>query len=329
MVRSLYRTQDGNMYTNLLIADLILALQDPDGLLWVDLSAEPKDICKPILEETFGFHPLAVDDALEEIHSPKVDDWGAYLYLVISAVDPTHENGRSLNTAEVDVFLGNNYIVTYHSKSLIAVERLWQVCQQDERHLSKNASYLLYKIIDEIATDYISVADEIDEAINKIETQLFENPRPFILEQIFSLKRDLLHLRRLIAPQRDMVNKLARGSYDVLNFEAKVYFRDVYDHFLRLYDIVESLRELVGSALETYLSVINNRMNNVMKTLTVITTLFMPISFIVGFFGMNFFQPTIILDAWTGWPAFIITLLTIILLPTGMFIWMRQRMWME
>jgi magnesium transporter len=325
MIRSLYCTRDGNINTGLLVQDFALALQDTDGLLWVDLVAEPNNVCRPILQETFGFHPLAVDDALEETHVPKVDNWEEYLYLVVGAVDSEQKTGTQLGTLEVDTFLGKNYVVTYHSKPVAAIERLWVVCQRDERQLRKDANYLLYRLIDEIASDYIFMAEEMDEAINKIEDELFENPQPVLLEQIFALKRDLLHLRRIIAPQREMVNKLARGDYAVIDLDTKVYFRDVYDHFVRLYDIIENLRDLVNSALEIYLSVINNRMNNAVKTLTIITTIFMPISFLVGFFGMNFFEPVVSMSIWTGWPAFILLILAIVLIPIGMYLWIRQR----
>ena len=165
---------------------------------------------------------------------------------------------------------------------------------------AKRAGHLLYWLADELVADYMPVVEAVDEAIDQIEDQVFDNPEPSLLEQIFALKRALLHLRRIIAPQREVLNKLARGDYAVIDAEDRVFFRDVYDHLVRLYDIAESLRDLVGSALDTYLSVVNNRMNEVMKTLTVITTLFMPISFLVGFFGMNFFQVTIPLAAWTG-----------------------------
>ena len=134
-------------------------------------------------------------------------------------------------------------------------------------------------------------------------------------------------MRRIVSPQREVLNKLARDDYLVIDAEGRVYFLDVYDHLVRLYDINEGLRDLIGGALDTYLSVINNRMNDVMKTLTIITTLFMPISFLVGFFGMNFFQPFTRLDAWTSNPAFILTLAVVVLMPFGMFLWIRRRGW--
>jgi magnesium transporter len=131
-----------------------------------------------------------------------------------------------------------------------------------------------------------------------------------------------------MTPQREVLNKLARGDFAVIDPQDRVYFRDVHDHLVRLYDIVESLRDLLAGALETYLSVVNNRINEVVKTLTLITTLFMPLSFVVGFFGMNFFQASEPLDIWTGHAAFVLTLLVLVLTPLGMYLWMRRRAWM-
>ena len=328
MIRSLYRTQEGHIHTGLRPDELAAALQDTDGLLWVDLSGEPPAACEPILHETFGFHPLAVDDALQESHVPKVDDWGQYLYLVLHAVVFDHQDDGHMDTLELDVFLGKNYLVTHQAQPIAAVDRVWTACQRDERHLQKGAGRLLYKLADELVADYMPTVEEIDEAIDRIEDRVFDNPAPSLLEQVFTLKRALLHLRRIIAPQREVLNRLARGDYAVIDVEDRVFFRDVYDHLVRLYDIAESLRDLVGGALDTYLSVVNNRMNEVMKTLTLITTLFMPISFVAGFFGMNFFQPVASLDVWTGKPAFVLATAITILMPVSMYLWIRRRGWM-
>jgi magnesium transporter len=280
------------------------------------------------LRDTFGFHPLAIDDALEQSHVPKVDDWGLYMYLVLHAIvfDPLSD--EPLTTLELDMFLGSNYIVTYRTQRLDAVDRVWTACQRDERHLQHGVGHLLYKIADELVADYMPAIERIDEAIDQIEDQVFDNPTPSMLESIFVLKRALLHLRRIIAPQREVLNKLVRGDYAVIDAEERIFFRDVYDHLVRLYDIAESLRDLVGSALDTYLSVVNNRMNEVMKTLTVITTLFLPITFLVGFFGTNFFQPVASLNAFTDHPAFVLFMASMFLLPAGMYVWMRKRAWM-
>ncbi len=328
MIRTLYHSQTGQVRTNLSPDQFATALQEPQGLLWVDFVDEPPGACESILQKTFSFHPLAIDDALAETHTPKLDDWEEYLYLVLRAVVLEKQNGDQVIAPELDVFLGENYIVTHHDEVIVAVDRVWLVCQQDRHYLKRGSGYLLYKLIDELIADYVPVVEKLDDTINLIEDQLFDNPTPAALEHIFALKRSLLHLRRIILPQREVLNKLTRDKYRVIKDKDRVFFSDVYDHLVRLYDLIESMRELSGSALNTYLSVVNNRMNEVMKTLTVITTLFMPLSFIVGFFGMNFFQAMIPLNIWTSQPVFVLTMMIIILLPIGMYWWIRQRGWM-
>jgi magnesium transporter len=327
MIHSVYYATDGQVRSDLKPEEIGAALRQPGGLLWVDLAGEPDEVCQPLLLDTFGFHPLAVDDALDEAHVPKVDDWGEYLYLVLHGVVFEPADDEPLHTHELDLFLGQNYLVSYRTEPIAAVDRVWADCQRDDRHLQKGAGRLLYKLTDELVADYMPAVEAVDEAIDQVEDEIFGQPGPTLLERIFVLKRALLHLRRIMAPQREVLNKLARGDYGVVYEEDRVFFRDVYDHLVRLYDITEGLRDLVGSALDTYLSVVSNRMNEVMRTLTVITTLFLPVSFLVGFFGTNFFQPVAPLTAWTDRPAFVLMLLAMILVPAGMFLWIRKRAW--
>jgi magnesium transporter len=134
-------------------------------------------------------------------------------------------------------------------------------------------------------------------------------------------------MRRILLPQREVLNKLARDDYQVIDPKDRIFFRDIYDHLVRLHDLNESLRDLVSGALDTYLSVVNNRMNEVMKTLTIITTLFMPLAFVTGFFGMNFFEPLGLMRNWTTSPVFYIMLSITVLLPSSMFLWMRRQTW--
>jgi magnesium transporter len=331
MIRSLYRNRTGKIRTDLKPEEFAHALQDPHGLLWVDFAATPPQEDAPILLDTFGFHPLAVDDALQESHIPKVDDWGDYLYIALHAVvfDRDAADDDHVDTLELDVFLGKHYLVTHHDQPIAAVDRVWNGWQRDERHLKGGADHLLYELADGVVADYMTVVDEIDEAIDRLEDEVFDKPTSHTLERIFRIKRAVLNLRRVISPQREVLNKLARDDYPVIDAKDRVYFRDVYDHLVRLYDINESLRDLVGGALDTYLSVINNRMNEIMKTLTIVTTLFMPISFAAGFFGMNFFQP--VEDSLRGWstsPTFILAVLVMIAAPVGMYLWIRRKGWM-
>jgi magnesium transporter len=335
MIRSLYRAPDGQVRTDLSAHEFNTALQDAGSLLWLDLGDEPADSCEPILREIFGFHPLAIEDALQESHVPRVDDWGEYLYIVLHAVTFAPSDGNEFDVAqhgadslELDVFVGSQYLVTYRNQDIGAVGRLWAACQRDERHLHKGVAHLLYELADGLVADYMPVLDQFDEAIDHIEERVFTDPDPTLLEQIFALRRAVVHLRHIIAPQREVLNKLARSDYAVIDTEDRVFFRDVYDHLVRLYDINESLRDLVGGAMEVYLSVVNNRMNEVVKTLTIVTAFFMPLSFITGFFGMNFFQAVAPTGAWTGEAMFLLALTGMVLMPVGMYLWMRKRAWM-
>ncbi len=328
MIRSLYYDAQGAVRIDLPRGEMADVLTERTGLLWLDFTAEPPEACESILLHTFGFHPLAVDDALQETHVPKVDDWSDYLYVVLEAAHFNTGEADPLQALELDVFLGPNYIVTHHDRPIPAVEELWTHCQRHDRYLKNGADHLLYRLADSLVAAYMPVVEQLDDAIDLIEDEIFGRPTPATLERIFGLKRTVLRLRRVLSPQREVLNKLARDDFAVINARDRVYFRDVYDHLVRLHDINESLRDLIGGALDTYLSVINNRMNDVMKILTVITTLFMPISFVVGFFGMNFFVPATPLNVWTERPAFLLVLLATTLLPVGMYLWIRRRGWM-
>lgn len=326
MVRILFMSGKTGLQTDLPLENLADALRERSALLWVDFCGEPDETCEPILRDVFSFHPLAIEDALQETNLPKVDDWGDYLYIVLDALDFSPQSGE-LRQVELDVFLGTNYIVTHHDEPILALERAWDSCQRDIRHLQNGADHLLYRLVDYVVAAYMPIVEQMDREIDEIEDRLFVSPSSDTLERLFALKRALLAMRRTITPQREVLNKLARDDYRVIDRRDRIFFRDVYDALVRLHDLNESMRDLVSGALDTYLSVINNRMNEVMKTLTVITTLFMPISFIAGFFGMNFFGPVEDFSAWTGLPAFWVVMAIIVLLPVGMFFWMRHRTW--
>jgi magnesium transporter len=310
------------------ITDVRKELINPESLIWVDLNDESIVETRHILTDEFKFHPLSVDDALVETHIPKIDDWIDYLYLALIAVKPDQNLEDLDKSLEMDVFLGKNYIVTYHPEEIHALDLVWANVQRNDRKFLHGSNYILYHIMDELANDYMAMIDKIDMDVETIEDKVMEKSDNSLLQQIFSIKRNLLNLRRIIAPQREVLNKLSRGDFEVIGQKERMYYRDVYDHLVRIHDITESLRDLVTGALDTYLSVVNNRLNDIMKTLTTITTIFMPLSFLTGFFGMNFFGPSNELNHWTGTAAFYIMLVVFICLPLGMYLWMRRRRWM-
>lgn len=328
MLRALYYQANGDVLSVIEPDGFAAALQNQAGVLWVDFGGAEPEPTEEILLKVFEFHPLAVDDALHETHVPKVDDWERYLYIAMHAITFT-SGEEDIEGIELDIFLGDNFIVTHHDLPINALNRVWDLSARDGRYFKRGADHVLYKLTDELIVDYMQVVESLDEEIELVEDEVMGRPTNEIVQRIFTLKRATLHLRRILSPLREVLNKLARDDYAVIDAKDRVYFRDVYDHLVRLHDISESLRDLVGGVLDTYLSVINNRMNEIMKTLTLITTLFMPISFVAGFFGMNFFQPVSKeLMPWTNNPAFIIMMIIVVGTPFAMFIWMRRRKWM-
>ena len=327
MIRILHWDGQGEVNTNLQMENLAEALKDPAGLLWLDMSTVSVETAEHILVNTFRFHPLAIDDALHESHVPKINDWQQYLYIVLRAASHNSDNSGQYRIPEQDIFLGPNYIVTYSQEPIAAVDRVWRTSQKDQRWESHGSGYLLYRLVDEFASEAIVVVEEMENELELLEDQIFSEANPVTLERLFTLKRSILQLRRIMTPQREVVSKLARNEYAVIEASDRIFFRDVYDHLLRLDTLLDDLVILVGGARDSYLSVVNNRMNEVMKTLTVITAFFMPLAFITGFFGMNFFQTISPLEAWTSRLAFTVVLAAMALIPLAMFLWMRRRAW--
>jgi magnesium transporter len=329
MIRTLFYHPDQPLRINMTPDEFQSLLQIPAGLLWVDFSQEPAEVCEPILR-SFGFHPLAIDDALQERHVPKLDDWGTYLYIVLDVINLLNEeNDWEIEVEELDMFLGENFVVTHHDLPLPVIDEVWEACQRDQRHLQQGGDHLAYKLIDTMTTDYLNFVERVDDAIDELENQIFDRPTPKTLQQLFALKRVLLNMRRVILPEREVLNKLARDEFQVVDPKDRVFFRDIYDHMVRLHDLNETMRDVVGGALDTYLSVVNNRMNEVMKTLTVITTLFLPLSFLTSFFGMNFFLPRSNEAIWEVMqrPVFYLSIFVLIVTPFLMYRWMRSRTW--
>jgi magnesium transporter len=291
-----YRDAAGEFHADWPASRIEAAIHDHGGLLWADILG-PEHHENTRLEDwlcnVFHFHHLAIEDALQESHVPKVDDWGDYLYIVFHVAGVSAASGR-LELDELDIFLGRNYLVTYHTAQLPLLEQERKSIEHDPRdRLRHGADHLLYRFL-ELAIDQSLIAiEELDEQVDTIQNEVIEDPSPRNLKTIFRIKRSAIQLHKTLSPQREVLNRLARDPFQPIQPKHRVYFRDLYDHVVRIHDISESLRDLISSALETYLSVVSNRTNDIMKTLTIVTVMFLPISFLVGFFGMNFFGETL------------------------------------
>jgi magnesium transporter len=329
-LRLVYRSAGGEMHFNWPIERLAEAVADHHGTLWLDIDDRTSNAARvePLLRDTFNFHPLAIEDALQESHVPKVDNWERYLYVVFQTVEfePTE---LELRLHELDFFLGQNFLVTYHFEPMPALDQLRRTLERDDgQRLERGADHVLYLALDLLIADYLPVIELLDEAIDNAQDEVFAAPTTRTLHKIFKVKRAALQLHRALIPQREVLNRLARDPYNQIDAADRVYFRDVYDHTVRLHDISETLRDLISGALDTYLSAISNRTNEVMKTLTLVTVLFLPVSFLAGFFGMNFFGATLAFQQdlphtvlfWIACSVMIIT-------PLIMAFWARWRGW--
>ena len=243
----------------------------------------------------FHFHHLAVEDALRESHIAKVDDWGDYLYIVfhVAGIEPESDK---LDLHELDIFLGPNYLITYHTAPLAILDqdRAEHRARPRDR-LRHGADHLLYPV-SRAGDRPVAGRDRGSRRAGRrrSRTPCIENATPRIAAGRSSGSSERPSCcTRLLSPQREVLNRLARDPYRPVQPKHRVYFRDLYDHVVRIHDISESLRDLIAGALETYLSVVSNRTNDIMKTLTIVTVMFMPMSFLVGFFGMNFFGETL------------------------------------
>jgi len=330
MIRLLCRRAGNEKVESLEPDQLDTVLADPQNVIWLDLalSQEQVDEACAFLGRHFHFHPLALEDALVEVHLSRVDDWHDYLYLAFHAL--RLEEVR-VHQVELDLFLGPNYLVTIHFEACPQLEKHWEQVRKSSNpgHLA-TADRALYHLFDKLTTESMAVVDHLDEVMDDLEREVYTRPQRSQLARLFRLRRTVLQLRRIFGSQREMMNRLARDSFTVISPEDRVYFRDIYDHLIRMHELTDGLRDMASGALESHISVTSYRMNEVMRTLTVVTVLFMPITFLTGFFGMNFFGELFnihnpIHPLW----LFVFTLLVMATLPPLMLVWMARRGWLR
>jgi magnesium transporter len=255
--------------------------------LWVDLTDPSPDEGRRILAETFKFHPLAVEDALTPIQFPKIESYQAYLYLILHGID-FKAREHKFATRDVDFFLGRNYLVTVHGSQSRSIEKLREVCEAHSNILSEGPVGLLHRIVDAMVDNYRPEIDKMEERMNKVEDQaILGANRTDLVRRILALKRDLASLRRVVIPQRDAVGRLARREFPMITDEMAYRFRDVYDHLVRLSDEVTLFQDRMNGILDAHLSTVSNRLNEVMKLLTVMSTIFLPLTVLTGMWGMN------------------------------------------
>ncbi len=294
------------------------------GYLWVNLDKSSTAEMETILSSVFHFHPLAIEDCQSSgYQTSKIDDYSDYIFIIAHAIDPS-QDFTALESRELDFFLGENYLVTCSADDVIpTVGKTWALIQKDYRLSKFGPDFLCHSILDGLIDDYLPVIDQMETEVEWLEDSVLEKPKPETLQRLLSLKHSIMALRRIVAPQREVMNRLSRDEFSQIDDQSKIYFRDIYDHLVRILDLTDVLRDIISGALDIYLNSTSLRLNEIMKALTIVSTVFLPLSFIAGVFGMNFLH---IPGAATPL-GFYVTCLLMIMLGIGMLLYFRKRRW--
>jgi len=285
--KAYHLTPEGSLRAGLDQTETQAAFQSREGLLWVDIMETTEEDAR-WLEQAFGFHHLAVEDCLSpELHAPKVDDFDDYLFLVFHGIDHTAEPDI-VQTTELGIFLGPHFVVSNHNVPLCSIEAIRHRVEQDARPMRRGPDFLVHALIDALVDNVLPTFDRMGEVADDIEEEAIRLPQESTLEALMKLKRSVFRLHRVMAPQREVLNRLSRGEFPIISQEATIFYRDIHDHLVRITDLNQTLRDRADNALTTYLSAVANRQNDTMKVLAMVATVFMPLSLLAGIYGMNF-----------------------------------------
>lgn len=285
---------------------------------WLDVEGPDREIVDA-LGDRFGFHQLALEDALIPGQRPKLQDYGDHVFIVYYGVPP--QSGDEPELTEVHAFVSGDYLITLHHASCTALadlrERLPKMSDESEQ-------IVIYRVFESLTDSFFPVLETIEDQIDALESEILAAPNDGHLERIFAMRRHLVGLRKVVGPQRDL---LAHGTDDILalpglQLDSRNYFRDLYDHMLRISDQIDSSRELLASSRDAYLSMVSNRLNSISKQLTIVATIFLPLAFITGFFGQNFAWMTDHIESFTAFAVFGVG--GIVFGGAGLYLWFRK-----
>ncbi len=290
---------------------------------WIDVDLVNRVDLIEKIGECYGFHPLILEDILNTDQRPKFEDFGEYIYIVLRFIS-CNGNNDGIVSDQVSIILGPNYVISFQERDLEVFAPLRDRLEMGKGRLRKSgADYLVYALLDAIVDNYFVVLEKLGERIEEMEEKLVAAPTPAVLQSIHSLKRDMIFLRKSIWPLREVIAALEKGDSALIREPSRIYLRDVYDHTIQVIDTLETFRDMISGMLDIYLSSVSNRLNEVMKVLTIIATIFIPLTFIVGLYGMNFkFMPE--LEWRWGYPAVMLVMLVIAL---GMLVYFRKKKW--
>lgn len=321
MIHSFVVRENNQLLTDLPFEELKKLLPQKDVYIWVDMEQATEDEFH-ILEDVFDFHPLAIEDCTNASHYPKIDNFQDYLFMVIHAVNFTsHE--EELSTKELNLFLGDNYVVTYHARPIKSVIQAKRRCVEDpEEIMGQGADFLVYTIIDALVDNFIPILNAMDHKIDEVEDEIFVGESD-VLGEIINLRNDIIYLRKVIRPQRNMFNQLSKGNFPCIRKDNLIYFSDIYDQLFRIAEQGDGFRDMIKGILDTHLSLNSHKMNEIMKTLTIVSTIMLPLTLITGIYGMNFrYMP----ELHSEWGYFSV-LGVMFLIALSLITYMKRKKW--
>jgi len=297
-------------------------------ITWINVDGVHEPELVQIIGQKFSLHPLSIEDILNTSIRPKQEDYGSYLMVILKMVvrsNPENKGAKCFSTEQVSVILGKNFVITFQeSHSADVFDQIRNRLRTNTGKLrSSGADYLAYALIDAVVDGYFAVLEELGEEIEELESQVTSTDQTPMLSEIHATRNFGLFLRRYVWPVRDMLASLERDDSPLINKSTRIFLRDVYDHAVEIMEMLEAYREMAAGHMELHLSAISNRMNSVMMVLTTVTTIFMPLTFIAGIYGMNFeFMPE--LHSPYGYP---IVLMVMVLIAIGMLMVFRRKRW--
>jgi len=296
MIRPLVFTTQGRLHSRDIDVFLMpTLLADTNLFLWVDLDDATPEESKAVLENVFHFHPLSIEDCIQESSSPKVeeyapkegDQFSPYLFLVIHAVNYSRKDGV-FATTELNLFLGKNYLVTYHEVPIRSVTQTVERAVNYKMHIARAPDRVAHTLLDAIVDAYRPALEELSLEIAELEQEVLAAPAKSVLNKLSQLKKEVLHLRQILGPQREVLARFARGEFKLIRAHLVPYYRDVYDALFRIYELAQNYTDSLTAILQVYLSMTSNQTGEVVKLLTLITIITTPIAIVGTWYGMNF-----------------------------------------
>jgi magnesium transporter len=288
--------------------------------LWVDIDNPDCEEIK-LLSDVFKFHHLAIEDCIHRKQRPKIENYGDNYFIIIKAFKCRK---KQFHYSELFLFLGKDYLVSLHWENVKVIDDLYLRASDSVHIFSKGIDFILYNLFDEVIDDYFPLTDSIGDEIDNLEERIIKAPSQKSQEEILMLKRDMLKLRKVLSPQREVINILLRHDFDLIQEENRLYFMDVYDHVLRIIDLLDTYQDLITGSMDLLMTQISNKTNEIMKVLTIITTIIMPLTLVTGIYGMNFkYIPE--LDFRYGYFGVLIVMAILVIIE---FVYFKRKKWL-